>query len=376
MARSFLKLQGVERGFDASELATVRVGLPSTGYRDVGAQDRFSENLIAAFERLPGVTAATAGSAPPDADAIRFGSLEFEHAPEAATDGLLMPVYRVWPDYFATLGIPVVEGRAFGPSEPPESTIVSRSFADRYWPDRSALGGRFRFAGSRTWRTVVGVAGEVRQLDMDDATGSFEVYEPILTFPATQASTRRSAADAIVAYRTFVIRASDPTAVLEPVRQAVGTVDESVVVWEMNTVEDDFDDAVSRPRVVLFVLTVFATMGLLMAAAGLYGVLSYLVGQRRREIGIRLALGAAPHEIFQLVLRNGLGLTVTGLTAGILLALGVVRLMRTLLYDVEPTDPLSLLLVGGVLSAAALVASWRPAQRAMRIDPVELLREG
>jgi len=375
MARSFVKLQSVDRGFDAAELAAVRVGLPTAGYLDPQSQDRFSEDLMRAFSRLPGVRAATAGSAPPDADLITFGNVEFEHVPDVTAEQVIIPVYRVWPNYFSTTGIPVVEGRPFGPVEPPESTIISRSFADKYWPGLSAVGGRFRFTGSRTWRTVIGVAGEVRQLDMDDAMGAFEFYYPMRVVPGDKPPTPRASTDAIAAYRTFVIRADDPAAVLVPARTAVTSVDENVVIWDVKTVEENFSAAVARPRVVLFMLAVFATMGLLLAAAGLYGVLSYLVGQRLKEIGIRLALGATPREIFRLVMRGGLALTAVGLATGLLMSIGLVRLMRTLLFEVEPTDPVSLLVVGGLLSATAVVATWRPAVRAMRVDPVALLRQ-
>jgi hypothetical protein len=282
----------------------------------------------------------------------------------------------VWPDYFGTTGIPIVHGRPFDTEEPRTSTIISQSFAEKYWPGRSAVGGQFRFTGSTTWRTVVGVAGEVRQMDMDDSTGSFEFYYP-LRIPAAAAlpAPRTSSIEAIVEYRTFVVRAAEPAALVEPARQVVTRVDENVVIWTIELVEANFETAVARPRVLVFLLSLFAALGLVFAAAGIYAVLSYLVGQRLREIGIRLALGASPREIFALVMRSGLTLTAAGLVIGIGLALALVRLMRAVLFEVEPTDPLSVASVSVLLIAVTLAASWRPARRAMSVDPMVLLRE-
>jgi len=376
MARSFVKLQAVDRGFDPSGLIALRVGLPTAGYTDPRARDRFSDDLIAMLERTPGVQAATAGSIPPDSDLISFGTLEFEHAPDVKAEQIIIPIYRIWPDYFQATGIPITGGRAFAADEPGSSAIISQTFADRYWPGRSAVGGRFRFTGASTWRSVVGVAGEVRQMDLDDSTGSFEFYYPMRVPPsAPPPSTPASSTEAIISYRTFVIRAANPAVVIEPARQAVTSVDDGVVIWDVSTVEDNFVEAVARPRAVLFLMAVFAALGLLLAAGGLYGVLSYLVGQRVKEIGIRLALGASPRAVFHLILQSGLRLTAIGLGVGVVLALFLVRVMRTLLYEVEPTDPLSVIAVVAVLGGAALFASWRPARRAMQVDPVALLRE-
>jgi putative ABC transport system permease protein len=157
--------------------------------------------------------------------------------------------------------------------------------------------------------------------------------------------------------------------------QVVHRLDNRMVVWKTDVVTELFSEAIARPRLVLVLLVTFATIGLVLAAAGIYGVLSYLVTQRMREIGIRLALGASPEGVFRLIIRNGLTLTAGGLVIGLVAATFLVRAMRSILYEVEPSDPIAVAAVSALLLLTALVACWRPARRAMKIDPVSLLRE-
>jgi putative ABC transport system permease protein len=377
MGRSFARLQAVDRGFDTAGLVALDVGFPAAGYHDPRARDRFTAQLIDRLRSVPGILGATAGAVPPGASRIRSGSVEFTHAPAARADALMLPIYDVWPTYFDEVGVPLIEGRAFEPGETADALIVSASFARTYWPAGSAVGGRLRFGGAETWRTVIGVAGEVRQWKMDDATGAFEWYEPLQTpagAPPPEAAVGLPPEE-IVGYRTFAIRAEDPAGAIRLAERAVHAIDEDVVIWQAGVVERLFHDAVAEPRVALFMLLVLAGLGLVLAAGGLYGVLSHLVAQRLREIGIRLALGAQPGDIFRLVLRAGLVLTGVGVVAGVALAAGLTRVMRAMLYDVEPTDPTSIAVVVVVVLATALFASWRPARRAMRVDPATLLRE-
>jgi predicted permease len=373
MGRSLVKLQHVERGFDAAGLVAMRVGLPRTGYADVYARDTFTAQFIDRLKTVPGISAASSGGVPPDASMISFGKFERADRPGELSDEQIIPVYQVWPNYFESLGLRLRAGRAFTDAEPRESIIVSDSFARKFWPDGNSIGQRVRFEGD-IWRTIVGVAAEVRQMSLDDETGSYEWYYP-LKRPAGLPQPATPGTSAIVSYRTFVVRADNPAEAMTRMRAALREIDSRVVVWRVDEVERLFADAVARPRLVLLLMLVFSGLGLVLAAAGLYGVLSHAVVRRRREIGIRLALGAQRTSVGRLILNNGLALTGVGLAAGITLALALMRVMRALLYEVEPTDPLS---VGGVsllLILVAAAASWWPVRRAMALDPLRLLKE-
>jgi putative ABC transport system permease protein len=374
MARSFLKLQSVDKGFDSNGLVAIRVGFPTGPYTDPAVRDRLVEATLSEFRGTPGVRGATAGAVPPDSDLTSFAQFEFLDRPGQLSEELIVPIYKVWPDYFSTIGLSLVEGRAFAADEPSTSVIVSQSFAKKFWPGQSPVGGQFRNKGSSRTLTVVGVSTEVRQADMDDASGAFEFFQPMRLPPGAVARPRANP-PAIIEYRTFVIRADNPTSMLSALGQTIHRVDKRLVILDSDVVNNKFADAIARPRLVLLLLVVFATMGLVLAAAGIYGVLSYLVTQRLREIGIRIALGARPEGVFQLVLRNGLTLTLVGLVLGLGASYFLVRVMRTILYEVEPSDPVAVAGVSVLLLLTALFACWRPARRAMKVDPVRLLRE-
>lgn len=373
MARSLVKLQSVDRGFNTDGLIALRIGLPAAGYADPYARDEFTQRLIDRTTKLPGVTGVTAGALPPSSNMVNFGKLERADRPGELSEELVVPVYQVWPSYFETIGLPIQSGRTFGGDEPGDRVILSQSFADRFWPRGGAVGQQIRWEGEN-WLTIVGVAGEVRQMSLDDSTGSFEIYQP-LRRPHGLPPPKNVRSGAIVEYRTFAVRSTDVAATVARLGSAVHETDSRVVLWRLEPVERLFADAVARPRLVLMMMIVFAALGLVLAAAGIYGVLSYAVVQRHREIGIRLALGARPESVGRLILGNGLLLTAFGLVAGVALAMALMRVMRTLLYEVEPTDPISVGLVVVVLTAVATLASWQPARRAMRVDPVILLRQ-
>ena len=373
MTRTFIRLNAVDRGFDTAGLVALRVGLPAQGYLDPYARDGFIEAMLVKARSIPGVIAATSGAVPPETSQISFGKIETEDRPGVLSDELVLPVYAVWPNYFDTIGLPIRKGRALAADEPQDHVVVSESFARRFWPDRDPVGARFTLSGSS--KTVVGVAAEVRQFELDDSAGSFELYVPLARPRGLPPAAAAPPDAAIVAYRTVVVRAAEAAAAVEPLRRLVHQVDPRVVIWTIDPVERLFADAIARPRLVLLLMSVFAGAGLVLAAAGIYGVLSYLVVQRRREIGIRVALGARPEGIRRLVIGGGLKLTCAGVILGVLAARSLVRVMQALLFEVEPSDAASIAAVVAAVTVVAIAASWWPARAAMRIDPVSLLRE-
>ncbi len=376
MGRSLYQLQSGDRGFDTDNLIALRLGLPSNGYVNPYVRDQFTEDLMTRVRQLPGVQQVSAGAVPPDSSMISWGQVEFQHDPKATTaKELIFPIYTVWPGYFDAIGLRLKEGRDFQDGDTSNEVIISETFARDFWPNRSAVGQQFRFVGGKTWKTVVGVATDVRQLDLDDTTGSYEWFQPLRTPPGRPIPAPRQGTTSILDYRTVLVRANNPAAVIPELTKAVHAQDPRVVIWETNLVNDLFSEAIERPRIVLVALAVFATLGLVLAAAGLYGVLSHLVSQRLREFGIRLALGAHPEAVFRLIIRSGLALTIAGIVVGLAAAGMLARLMGSLLYQVNPLDPVVFGLTALVLLVTAVAACWRPARRAMRTNPVALLRE-
>jgi predicted permease len=372
MTRSLMKLQATDIGLDPRGLMTLRLGLPAPAYSAAPARATFVAELLSRLELDPDVAAATAGPLPPLETQVAIGPLEFADRPGEKTKGTLLRVYDVWPRFFATAGIELEDGRDFTPQDIAGATIVSRDFAATHWPGRSPLGMRYR-VGESSWRTIIGVAEEVRGMGEERGSDSFEIYYAHgdlegLSFPVRPSSR-------IADYETVVIRARQPGAVIGRLPDIVHGIDSSVVVSRTRRVEQQFADQIARPRTVFWMLSGFAGFGLVLAAAGLYGVMAYLVSQRQREIGIRLALGATPRDVGRLVFGGGVGLAALGVVIGLGGSFWLVRVMQTLLYDVDARDPVSIVAVSALLLATAAIAAWRPARRAMRVDPVALLRD-
>ena len=372
MAHSLIKLTRVDRGLDATGVVALRLGLPAAGYTDVAARDIFATTIAERLRHVPGVEAVSLGGVPPETSRVSFGKVRVEGAAEEAGDPLIVATYEVTPEFFSTLRIPFKQGHTFAGGDPEGSVIISEAFARAHWPEGRALGSRFEI-GSSGIHTVVGIVTDVNRPDTVKSSRSQIYYQ---VGRATNLGMPVGALSIIADYRTLVIRADDAARVVPALRAAVHDVDPKVVIWKIDLVEHLFADAIARPRVVFVLMTTFATFGLLLAAAGIYGVLTYLVLTRQQEIGIRLALGARPAAVARLIVRSGLGLTGVGLVLGLVAALGLVRVMRTLLYDVDPSDPLAIGGVVAVLLGTALLACWRPMRQAMRVDPLALLREG
>ena len=372
MTRSLMKLEAIDVGMNVDGLLAMQIALPAGPYADASVRDTFTTELIARLKTQRNVVNASMGALPPRESLINVGAIELADRPGEKTKSSVVPVFEIWPGYFDTAGIRVVDGREPQPTDPVGAAVVSQGFAAKHWPQQSALGRQFKI-GKGPWRTVVGVSSEVRRRSEDDDSAEFEIYYPRGQTTDAYVATRPVAR--IAEYRTMLVRTTGTGVSLQQLAGVVHQIDPRVIVGRTSLVEREFADAIARPRVVFLMLVVFAGFGLVLAAAGLYGVLSYLVSQRLREIGIRLALGARPADIRRLIFGAGLTMAGVGLAIGIGAALLLVRLMRTLLYEVEPTDPASVAAVAGLLLATAALAAWRPARRAMRVDPVNLLRE-
>jgi putative ABC transport system permease protein len=382
MTRSFVKLQSIDKGLDPAGLISLRLGLPAAGYADVVQPnhsticvscDQFLQAAVDRVRHLPGVIGVTIGTVPPQIATVQFGHLEIGNHAEPAGAVSITSLYQVPPDFFSTLRIPFLEGRTFSDADPDGASIVSVDFAKKHWPEGHPIGGQFRFNAGDPWMTVVGVAATVRDGAGSNGTDRAQMYVPFGR-PFSGARPVRPTST-IGGFRTLVVRASNPAAVSLLLPGAIHSIDPKVVIDKREFVEHQFADAIAKPRIVFLMMSVFAVFALVLAAAGIYGVLSCLVQQRLREIGIRLALGASPREVGRLIFQNGLGLTAVGVAGGVVLALALMRTLRTLLYEIAPTDPVSVTAVAALLLLTAAAAAWRPARRAMSVDPVRLLRE-
>jgi putative ABC transport system permease protein len=269
----------------------------------------------------------------------------------------------VSPGYFATLGIDILQGRAFTNADDeraPLVTIVNETMAKRYWPGVSPVGKRVRLGGEDIWREVVGVARDVRHWGLDRAVNP-EMYLPAHQMPSSAMS-------------VAVVSAGDPAALGAALREQVKAVDPDLPI-KIVTMNDLSAQSMASRRATMLLLGAFGAIALLLAAAGLYGVMAHLVALRTAEIGIRMTLGAAPRDVLRLVVREGLLQTICGLALGLTGAAIMMRSFATMLYGVGPADPVTLAGVSLALILTALTACLVPARRAMRVNPVVALRQ-
>jgi predicted permease len=270
--------------------------------------------------------------------------------------------------YFEAMRIPIIAGRGFDDTDHVRgraNVVVSETVARRFWPDGNAIGRRLRPSGDTIWRTIIGVAGDVRDkgIDVDPAE---LVYYPMVG-PSNEVVTGAR-------NMTFVVRAQAPDALVPAVRREIWSLDPNLPIASVATLERIVADSMVRHSFTMVALVVASGVALLLGAIGLYGVISYLVAQRTREIGVRMALGAAPADVLRMVVSQGLRLAALGLVVGLLGALALTRLMTGLLFGTSPNDPVTFATVVAVLAAVALLASWLPARRAALIDPAQSLQ--
>lgn len=365
MIESFNHLLNVNPGFDPHNVLTLQMTLPDTQYSKPAQITGFYNTLLNRVAHLPGVESAGAVDVLPFSQFGNSGSFNIEGQPPRA--GLILPhadVRRIMPGFFSTLRVPLKRGRVFTDGDTASSlhvAIIDDVLAREYWPKQDPIGHRVAMISSTPqWYTVVGIVGNVRNRGFS-APRKGVLYFPLAQWPKTHMS--------------LVIRtASDPGGIAGAVRQAVASIDRQQPVYGVKTMEQYVSESVTDQRLAVFLLAAFAALALILAAVGIYGVISYSVSQRTHEIGVRAALGAQQGDILKMVLRQGLWLALLGAGAGIVAALGLTQLMASVLYEVKPSDPLAFVVVAPVLIAVALLACYVPARRATKVDPTIALR--
>lgn len=373
LLKSFSNLTNVDAGFDERNITTFGVYLPGATYSSGAQRAQFAQNLIRTLEKTQGVQSVAAMTGMPPNRQVNANDTEFENVPTGPTDPAQNVDYynETSSRYFDTMKIPMVEGRGFTDGDAIGSAVVvvNEATAKRFYPKGSAVGRRIRPSTNDTaapWFTIVGVAKDVKQGGLDQKPGT-ELYFNYDQEP-------RFGGDAPNSYN-FVIRSTRTTESLAPtIQTAVRAMDPALPVVQLRSMESVFGASVSRQHFLSLLLGIFAAVALTLAAIGTYGVLSYLVTERQREIGIRVALGASAGGIVKLVVRQGMGIAGAGLALGVIGAFALARVTRSLLFDVSPTDPVIYATVAFSIVVVALLACLIPAQRAMRVDPLVAIR--
>jgi putative ABC transport system permease protein len=371
MVRTLWALHHVDLGFRPDHVLTMSVAMPQADYPEADQVVQFYQRAVERLRSLPGIRAAGAIRSLPLGSTIGDWGLDIDGYVETPGNNAKGDWQVVTDGAFETLGERLIEGRFFTPADRADSAqvaIVNQTLASKYWGTKSPLGGRMRM-GARDeapWFTVVGVVGDLRHNGLI-APVNEKFYRPHAQFAQSTGNAPRS--------MTLVLRtAGDPLSVAGAARGAIASLDPNVPISGIRPMMDVVSSSMASSSFTGLLLATFAGLALVLAGIGLYGVLAYLVTQRTREIGIRAALGATPRGIVGLILRHSAMVTIVGLVVGLATALAAARAMGSLLYGVEPRDPVTFLAVSGALAGVAIVASVIPAWRAARVDPLVALR--
>ncbi len=371
--RSFQRLTSIDPGFDPQNVLTFRMRLPDAKYKEASQVTAFCNEAMSRVSALPGVERVAVSTGFPLGRAGENG-YEVEGQPEPAP-GLGPRSYRqdVSANYHSVLNIPLLEGRLFNDRDTENSplvAIVDDEFVARSFPNQAArevLGKRLRFNERDGWLEIVGVVGHVKQSGLDE-DGRAEIYRHWAQIPPTYKADFTRAMDMIV--KTSV----EPYSVVGAIKREIRVIDKGQPIAQVQTLDDKLSESVAPQRFTLLLLAIFALIALLLACAGIYGVMSYAVTQRTHEIGVRMALGARQLDVLKLMIRQGMGLVVIGLGLGLAGSFALTRVMRGMLFGVTPTDATTYVAVSGVLTVVALLACYFPARRATRVDPLVALR--
>jgi len=364
LIKSFKNLQQVDAGFRVDNVLTMRIALPAYKYPKEDQSLAFTTELIDHIKNLPGVTSVGITTALPLSRVEAASSFTLEGHPVANAADLPLANWRVVsPEYFGVLGIPVLQGRTFTERDnqnAPKVVLINQALVRTFFANEDPIGKRLVIGTDKAPSEIVGVVGDVRHSGLD-AEFKPEIYGNYL--------------QTVRPVYTLVVRTqADPSAMVRTIRNQVQSIDKDQPVYSVKTMKELRSESLAELRFNTYMLTLFATVALLLAAVGIYGVISYATARRTHEIGIRMALGAQPLNVLKLVLGHGMILAGLGIIIGLAASFALTRVLTTLLYSVSPTDPLTFVLVSILLALVALFATYIPARRATRVDPTTALR--
>jgi putative ABC transport system permease protein len=370
MIKSFWHLLGANPGFHADHLLTLRIKLPTdaknSAYREPRQQAATFARFLASVEAVPGIqSAAFTEIVPLSQDDMDMGYFNIKEEPPLAAGEHLAADYRdITPNYFATMGIPLIGGRAFSEQDNLDRSrvvVIDETLARSFFPNQDPLGKHLQIPdATKPPREIVGVVGGVRDTSFN------QLPRPTIYFPSLQSPDQTM---------SLVVRTTLPaSAILPAIKNAIWSVDKDQPIFAVRSMDEIISGIVSAQRLAFLLLGVFAFLALVLAAIGIYGVTSYAVSERRHEIGVRMVMGAQRSDVSRLVLGQGTGLAGIGVISGVVAALGLTRLLSSLLFGVGAADPMTFMAVALLLTLVALTASYIPACRAMRVDPMVALR--
>jgi predicted permease len=378
LIRSALSMRAVEPGVDTAHVLTFKTALTSAKYEKTAAVAQFSRTLVERLEAVPGVRAAGSVVNLPTEPGPDL-PFQIEGRPASAANATGEELWRTaTPHLFKAMGVPLLRGRVFAETDTaqaPAVVIINEAFARKLWPREDPLGQRITIGKGMgpgfedPTREIVGVVGNIRE------RGPSNDPPPIMYIPQAQVNDAFTALGNRILPSAWTVRTNgDPLRMAAAVRREVTATDPGQAVFDFRSMAQVFEKSMATHSFILLLLTVFAAIALLLAAIGIYGVMSYDVEQRAHEIGIRMALGAAQGDVVRLVVRHGMVLTAIGVAIGLAVAFGVTRLLAAMLYGVKASDPLTFAGVAVTLAAVALAATYIPARRAARVDPMTTLR--